>query len=102
MAAVVAGVTNTGQATGTSPAESLSLPVTVFDYANVPTQWLSLARESMSRIYEGRHFPSDVVFGSALGIAAGWTVVGRHGRKEYSLTPVPIRGGMAFMVTRAR
>jgi membrane-associated phospholipid phosphatase len=57
---------------------------------------------AMSRIYEGRHFPSDVVFGSALGIAAGWTVVGRHGRKEYSLTPVPIRGGMAFVVTRAQ
>jgi membrane-associated phospholipid phosphatase len=57
---------------------------------------------AMSRIYEGRHFPSDVVFGSALGIAAGWTVVGRHGRKEYGLVPIPVRGGMAIVFTRTK
>jgi len=51
VAAVVAGLANTGQATGTSSAKSLPLPVTVFDYANVPAQWLSWAEESMSRIY---------------------------------------------------
>jgi len=51
VAAVVAGLANTGQATGTSSAKSLPLPVTVFDYANVPAQWLSRAEESMSRIY---------------------------------------------------
>jgi hypothetical protein len=52
VAAVVAGLTNTGQAAGASSAKSLPLPVTVFDYANVPAQWLSWAKESMSRIYE--------------------------------------------------
>src|SRR5215510_8238994 len=51
VAAVVAGLANTGQATGTSSPKSLPLPVTVFDYANVPAQWLSWAEESMSRIY---------------------------------------------------
>ena len=51
MAAVVAGLTNTAQATGTSSAKALTLPVTVFDYANIPPQWLRLAKEEMSRIY---------------------------------------------------
>jgi len=40
------------------------------------------------------------VFGSALGIASGWTVVGRHGRSNYALMPVPTRGGMMVMITR--
>jgi membrane-associated phospholipid phosphatase len=47
-----------------------------------------------SRLSDNRHFLSDVVFGSALGIASGWTVVGRHGRTEYAMVPVPTRGGI--------
>jgi membrane-associated phospholipid phosphatase len=47
-----------------------------------------------SRLKDNRHFLSDVVFGSALGIASGWTVVGRHGRSEFAMVPVPTRGGM--------
>jgi len=47
-----------------------------------------------SRLKDNRHFLSDVVFGSAVGIASGWTVVGRHGRSEYAMVPVPVRGGM--------
>ena len=35
-----------------------------------------------SRLHDNRHFASDVVFGAALGIATGWTVVGRHGRTD--------------------
>jgi hypothetical protein len=53
-----------------------------------------------SRMHDNRHFLSDVLFGSALGIASGWTVVGRHGRSSYALLPVPVRGGM--MVTLSR
>jgi hypothetical protein len=53
-----------------------------------------------SRLHDNVHFLSDVVFGAALGTAAGWTVVGRHGRTNYSLMPTPVPGGMAFMVTR--
>jgi hypothetical protein len=49
VAVVVAGLS--GQASGTSSAKPLPLPVTVFDYAKVPAQWLSWAKESMSRIY---------------------------------------------------
>jgi len=54
-----------------------------------------------SRLHDNVHFLSDVVFGAALGTAAGWTVVGRHGRTNYSLMPTPIPGGMALMVSRA-
>ena len=47
-----------------------------------------------SRMFDNRHFLSDVLFGSALGMASGWTVVGRHGRDEFSWVPVPVRGGV--------
>jgi membrane-associated phospholipid phosphatase len=53
-----------------------------------------------SRLHDNVHFLSDVVFGAALGTAVGWTVVGRHGKTNYSLMPTPVPGGMAFMVTR--
>jgi hypothetical protein len=50
---------------------------------------------SASRLTDNRHFLSDVLFGSALGMASGWTVVGRHGRDNFALLPVPVRGGVA-------
>jgi membrane-associated phospholipid phosphatase len=53
-----------------------------------------------SRLHDNVHFLSDVLFGSALGIASGWTVVGRHGRSNYALMPVPVRGGAMVMLTR--
>jgi membrane-associated phospholipid phosphatase len=49
---------------------------------------------SASRLTDNRHFLSDVLFGSALGMATGWTVVGRHGRDNFALYPVPVRGGV--------
>jgi membrane-associated phospholipid phosphatase len=53
-----------------------------------------------SRLVDNRHFLSDVVFGAAVGQAAGWTVVGRHGRDQYAMMPVPVRGGMMISITR--
>jgi len=53
-----------------------------------------------SRLVDNRHFLSDVVFGAAIGETAGWTVVGRHGRNEYALMPVPVRGGMMISLSR--
>jgi len=53
-----------------------------------------------SRLADNRHFLSDVVFGSALGVASGWTMVGRHGRSDYSLIPAPTRGGMAVLLVK--
>jgi membrane-associated phospholipid phosphatase len=53
-----------------------------------------------SRLHDNRHFLSDVLFGGALGIASGWTIVGRHGRSNYALMPVPVRRGVMVAVTR--
>ena len=53
---------------------------------------------AMSRLHDNRHFLSDVLFGGALGMASGWTVVGRHGRSNYALVPVP--GGVMVSFTR--
>ena len=53
-----------------------------------------------SRLVDNRHFLSDVVFGAALGTATGWTVVGIHGRDQYALHPVPVRGGMMIALVR--
>ncbi len=53
-----------------------------------------------SRLHDNVHFLSDVVFGSALGIASGWTVVGRHGRSNYAMVPTPTRGGLMISLVR--
>ena len=53
-----------------------------------------------SRLHDNRHFLSDVVFGASVGIASGWTVVGRHGRSNYAVMPVPVRGGVMVTLTR--
>jgi len=56
---------------------------------------------AVSRLVDNRHFLSDVIFGAALGEAVGWTVVGRHGRSEYAVQPVPVRGGMMIALVRS-
>jgi PAP2 superfamily protein len=53
-----------------------------------------------SRLVDNRHFLSDVTFGAAVGMASGWTVVGRHGRDSYALQPVPMRGGAMIALVR--
>jgi membrane-associated phospholipid phosphatase len=53
-----------------------------------------------SRLHDNRHFLSDVLFGGAVGISTGWTVVGRHGRSNYALLPVPVRGGVMVSLMR--
>ncbi|HET7220238.1 MAG TPA: phosphatase PAP2 family protein [Vicinamibacterales bacterium] len=52
-----------------------------------------------SRLTENKHFLGDVLFGAALGMASGWTVVGRHGRSDFAMYPVPVRGGMGVTMT---
>jgi hypothetical protein len=53
-----------------------------------------------SRLVDNRHFLSDVVFGAAVGTAAGWTVVGRQGANEITMQPVPVKGGMMIVASR--
>lgn len=52
-----------------------------------------------SRLHDNRHYLSDVIFGSTVGIIAGRTVT-RHGSSGYTTDIVPMNHGAAFMVTR--
>jgi membrane-associated phospholipid phosphatase len=65
----------------------------------LPT-YLIAAYVGASRLHDNRHFLSDVLFGAAIGVTSGWTVVGRHGRSNYSLMPVPTPGGVMIMLWR--
>jgi membrane-associated phospholipid phosphatase len=67
--------------------------------ASWPTLLIA-AYVASSRLHDNKHFLSDVLFGSALGMASGWTVVGRHGRSEYALLPTPVKGGMMVSLVR--
>src|SRR5204862_2741996 len=71
-----------------------------FGYRGAWPTMVAAAYVAGSRLADHQHFLSDVVFGSALGIATGWTVVGRHGRENFTMVPVPTRGGIALMFTR--
>ena len=53
---------------------------------------------AISRLPANRHWLSDVVFGSSVGIIAGRTVT-RHGR-DFPVTVVPTKGGVAFVYVR--
>jgi membrane-associated phospholipid phosphatase len=61
---------------------------------------LAASYVATSRLRDNRHYLSDVIFGSALGTATGWTVVGRHGRDSYALMPVSVPGGVAVSLVR--
>jgi hypothetical protein len=52
-----------------------------------------------SRLHDNRHYLSDVVFGSTVGIIAGRTVT-RHGSSGYTTDIVPTNHGAMFQVTR--
>jgi membrane-associated phospholipid phosphatase len=71
-----------------------------FGYRGSWPMFLIASYVSTSRLHDNRHVLSDVLFGAAVGVSSGWTVVGRHGRSEFALTPVPVRGGMMVALTR--
>lgn len=70
-----------------------------FGYRGSWPMWIIASYVATSRLIDNRHFASDVVFGAALGIASGWTVVGRHGRDAFVMTPLLMRGGAGVTVT---
>lgn len=51
-----------------------------------------------TRIRDHQHWLSDVVFGSAVGIAAGKTVTIGHGRASWSVVPAVVPGGAGLYV----
>jgi membrane-associated phospholipid phosphatase len=54
---------------------------------------------AISRLPANRHWLSDAVFGSSVGIIAGRTVT-RHGR-EFPITVAAVPGGAALMFARS-
>jgi membrane-associated phospholipid phosphatase len=65
-----------------------------FGYRNAWPTFLVAGYVAASRLHDNKHFLSDVLFGSALGMASGWTVVGRHGRDQFALLPIGGNGAM--------
>lgn len=54
---------------------------------------------AVSRVQEKKHFPSDVVFGAALGVTVGRAVTAAHARRGVSLEPiVGLDGGLGLAV----
>jgi membrane-associated phospholipid phosphatase len=70
-----------------------------FGYRASWPMWIIAGYVAASRLIDNRHFASDVVFGAAMGVASGWTVVGRHGRDTFAMTPVLMRGGAGVAFT---
>jgi hypothetical protein len=54
---------------------------------------------SASRLQQKAHYMSDVVFGAAIGIAAGRTVTFRHADRQVIVAPAPVAGGAAITFT---
>jgi len=52
-----------------------------------------------SRLHDNRHYLSDVVFGSTVGIIAGRTVT-RHGSSGYTTDILPTNGGAMVLFTK--
>jgi len=70
--------------------------------AAVPTYAVA-SYVAASRLHDNRHFLSDVVFGSAVGVVVGHTVTMHtlHGHENWAtIAPMPVPGGgMGVMVT---
>lgn len=71
--------------------------------AAVPTYAVA-SYVAASRLHDNRHYLSDVVFGSAVGVVVGHTVTMHtlHGHENWALTPMPVPGGMGVMVSLSR
>jgi PAP2 superfamily len=69
--------------------------------AAVPTYTVA-SYVALSRLHDNRHYLSDVVFGSAVGVVVGHTVTmhTRHGHENWAIAPLPLPGGgMGVMVS---
>lgn len=55
-----------------------------------------------SRLQQNSHYASDVIFGAALGIVAGRTVMLGHGSQRFALVPVAGRQSVGVTFVRSR
>jgi len=58
---------------------------------------LLAAYTSAARLQQNQHYMSDILFGAALGVAAGRSVTIGHGASRMMLVPTATRGGAALM-----
>jgi hypothetical protein len=66
--------------------------------AGVPANVFA-AYVAASRVHDRQHYASDVVFGAAIGIVSGRTVMVGHGHHAFRVDPVLTSGGAAVMLT---
>ena len=52
-----------------------------------------------SRLSENRHYASDVIFGSALGLVSGRTVTVERGANRFAVMPIALPGGVGVTVS---
>jgi membrane-associated phospholipid phosphatase len=67
--------------------------------AGVPA-YLIASYTGVSRLSENKHFPSDVLFGAAVGLAAGHAVQIGKGPRAFTVAPMAVRGGAGVVVAR--
>jgi membrane-associated phospholipid phosphatase len=69
-----------------------------FGWKGVPAYGLA-GYVAASRLSENRHYLSDVVFGAAIGLAAGKTVTIDRGATRLAVAPMALPGGGGLQVT---
>ena len=56
-----------------------------------------------TRARDGKHWLSDIAFGSAIGIVSGRTVAAKHGPGRVTVVPAPMKGGgMVTVIVQGR
>jgi len=69
--------------------------------AGVPA-YLIASYTGISRLSENKHFPSDVLFGAAVGLAAGHAVQIGKGPRAFTVAPMAVKGGGGVQIARVR
>jgi len=64
--------------------------------------FLAAAYTGTSRVFDNQHWASDVVFGAAIGMAAGRTVTLHLRDTRVSVEPLAVPGGGGVLVTATR
>ena len=67
--------------------------------AGIPAYFVA-SYTGVSRLSESKHFPSDILFGAAVGLAAGHAVRIGKGSQQFAVAPMAVHGGGGIVFTR--